>query len=96
MHRIFCQEIPGEESVFSPEAREAEHLFKVFRARPGDAVEMLDGRGNRARGEVLPQRQIRVLQHEHVAEPVENEVATDTTKMNATRPQVIFSRMSVV
>lgn len=71
MHRIFCQEIPGEETVFSPEAREAEHLFKVFRARPGDAVEMLDGRGNRARGEVLPQRQIRVLQSEHVAVPAE-------------------------
>lgn len=71
MHRIFCQEIPGADTVFTPESREAEHLFKVFRARPGDAVELLDGRGHRARGEVLAQRQIRVTECETVAEPAE-------------------------
>ena len=72
MHRIFCQEIPGEDTVFSPEPREAEHLFKVFRARPGEAVEILDGRGNRARGEVLPQRQVRVIACEHLPEPADD------------------------
>lgn len=71
MHRIFCSNIPGVGVELKPDAREAEHLFKVFRARPGEAVEMLDGRGNRARGEVLPQRQIKVTACEHISEPAE-------------------------
>ena len=71
MHRIFCQEIPGEESVFSPDAREAEHLFKVFRARPGDKVGILDGKGGRAYGEVADKRTIRVETVETVPEPEE-------------------------
>ena len=58
MHRIFCSEIPEAGEVFLPAPREAEHLFKVFRARPGDAVELLDGRGKRAEAEVIPGKQL--------------------------------------
>ena len=71
MHRIFCTEIPAPESVYTPEAREAEHLFKVFRARPGDEVELLDGRGKLARAEVVPNRQLRIKSLEICPEPEE-------------------------
>lgn len=71
MHRIFCSSIPGEGVEFKPEAREAEHLFKVFRARPGEAVELLDGRGNRARGTVIEQKMIRIDQLETADIPAE-------------------------
>ena len=71
MHRIFCSNIPGEGVEFKPEAREAEHLFKVFRARPGDAVELLDGSGSRARGTVLEQKMIRIEHIETIDIPAE-------------------------
>lgn len=58
MRTIFHTHIgtPGEH--FQPEAREAEHLFKVFRARPGDRVLVMDGRGNRAEAEVVDKKQL--------------------------------------
>ena len=71
MHRIFCTEIPEAGSVFTPDSRESEHLFKVFRARPGDAVELLDGRGSRAAAEVLPGRQVQVNEVKFCPEPEE-------------------------
>ena len=71
MHRIFCSNIPGEGVEFKPDAREAEHLFKVFRARPGEAVELLDGCGSRARGTVIEQKMIRIDQVETADIPAE-------------------------
>lgn len=48
MRKFFCKELtaPGE-AVFLEE-REAEHLFRVLRAREGDEVELLTGDGRRA------------------------------------------------
>lgn len=59
MHSIFHTHIgePGE--VFIPEAREAEHLFRVFRARPGDKVLVMDGCGGRGEAEVVDKKQLR-------------------------------------
>ena len=71
MHRIFCTEIPEAGEVFQPASREAEHLFKVFRARPGDAVELLDGRGKRAEAEVIPGKQLIINTVSVCAEPEE-------------------------
>ena len=71
MHRIFCSNIPGVGVELKPDAREAEHLFKVFRARPGEAVELLDGRGSRARGTVIEQKMIRIDQVETAGIPAE-------------------------
>lgn len=71
MHRIFCSVIPQAGEEFRPEAREAEHLFKVFRARPGEAVELLDGRGSRARGAVIEQKMIRIESVETAEIPAE-------------------------
>lgn len=71
MHRIFCDMIPDEGSVFTPPEREAEHLFKVFRARPGDAVELLDGHGKRADAEVMPGKMVAVHRVHVCPEPEE-------------------------
>lgn len=71
MHRIFCGEIPDAGEVFLPAPREAEHLFKVFRARPGDAVELLDGRGKRAEAEVIPGKQLIIHRVSVCEEPQE-------------------------
>jgi 16S rRNA (uracil1498-N3)-methyltransferase len=71
MHRIFCSNIPGVGVEFKPDARESEHLFKVFRARPGEAVELLDGRGSRASGTVIEQKMIRIDQVETAGIPAE-------------------------
>lgn len=71
MHRIFCSVIPQAGEEFRPEAREAEHLFKVFRARPGEVVELLDGRGSCARGTVIEQKMIRIKSVETAEIPAE-------------------------
>ena len=49
--------VPGE--LFAPEPREAEHLFRVIRARPGDRVLVMDGRGGRAEAEVVGRESLR-------------------------------------
>ena len=71
MHRVFCTIIPDTGETAELEAREKEHLFKVFRARPGDEVEMLDGRGTIAHAVVEDDRNLRVFSREVVPEPAE-------------------------
>ena len=71
MHRIFCTDMPAPGELYQPGQKEAEHLFKVFRARPGDAVELLDGRGSFARGVVEAGRMVRIEDVNTVAEPAE-------------------------
>lgn len=59
MRTVFHTHIgkPGE--VFTPEPREAEHLFRVFRARPGEKVLVMDGKGGRGEAEVVDKKQLR-------------------------------------
>ena len=71
MHRVFCTDIPEAGMYAVLESREAEHLFKVFRARPGDSVELLDGRGVRAQGVVESGKMLKVLARETLPEPEE-------------------------
>lgn len=71
MHRVFCSQIPEAGESVSPEPREAEHLFKVMRARCGENVELLDGKGVRAAGVIEKDRSIRVTAREVVPEPEE-------------------------
>jgi len=59
---IFHTHIGKTGELFQPEPREAEHLFKVFRARPGDKVLVMDGRGGRAEAEVVDKKQLRFLE----------------------------------
>ena len=62
MRTIFHSHIGKTGELFQPEAREAEHLFRVFRARPGDRVLVMDGRGGRAEAEVVDKKQLRFLE----------------------------------
>ncbi|MBE6377816.1 MAG: RsmE family RNA methyltransferase [Lentisphaerae bacterium] len=71
MHRVFCTDIPEAGGCAELEPREKEHLFKVFRARQGDEVELLDGRGTRARGVVGSDRSVMICSKEAVPEPAE-------------------------
>ena len=64
--------VPGE--LFIPEPREAEHLFRVFRARPGDRVLVMDGKGGRGEAEVADKKQLRFL---NVLPPVSQEIELD-------------------
>ena len=52
--------VPGE--LFTQEPREAEHLFRVFRARPGEKVLVMDGLGGRGEAEVVDKKQLRFLE----------------------------------
>ena len=62
MRTIFHTHIGKQGELFQIEAREAEHLFRVFRARPGDRVLVMDGRGGRAEAEVVDKKQLRFLE----------------------------------
>ena len=48
MHSFFRESLPLPGTEFELPKRESEHLFRVFRAAPGDKVEILDGRGGSA------------------------------------------------
>lgn len=71
MHRFFCSDIPETGSPALLDAREAEHLFKVFRAREGDEIELLDGHGVRAGGVVGAGKTVTVTWRETIPEPEE-------------------------
>ena len=71
MHRVFCTDIPEAGIFVELEPREKEHLFKVFRARPGEEVELLDGHGVRARGVVEDGKKILINHREVLPEPAE-------------------------
>ena len=69
MHRVFCTDIPEPGNSVIPESREAEHLFKVFRARAGENVELMDGKGVLARGVIEKDKSITVLSRQQLPEP---------------------------
>ncbi len=69
MHSFFCDTIGDAASRPSLEEREYDHLFRTLRARPGDEIRLLDGRGGVALARVLPGREVEILQSETVPEP---------------------------
>lgn len=71
MHRVYCSVIPEAGGSVTLEARENEHLFKVFRARPGEEVEILDGNGKVASAVVEAGKTLRIISCKLFPEPVE-------------------------
>ena len=57
---------PG--SFLCLDSREEAHLFRILRARPGETVALLDGRGSIGTAIVEPDRQLR-LKSKHVVPP---------------------------
>lgn len=70
MHSFFCDTIGDAGSQPFLDARERDHLFKTLRARPGDEIRLLDGRGTVARARVLPGREVEVLEQRQFPLPV--------------------------
>ena len=69
MRTLFVENLPVTGGEVAPERREAEHLFRVLRAAPGERFRLLDGRGGRAVAEVLPGKLLRVEAREELPEP---------------------------
>lgn len=69
MHTFFIERMgkPGEAADLG--AGERDHLFKTLRARPGEVVELFDGRGGRMDGVVREGRVVEILTAERVPEP---------------------------
>ena len=68
-HTVFCDRFGEAGSFAELEREEAGHLFRVFRAREGDEVELLDGRGRRGIALVRADRQLELISVERVPEP---------------------------
>lgn len=69
MRTLFVENLPGPGCEVDLERREAEHLFRVLRAAPGERFRLLDGRGGRAVAGVLPGKALRVESLEQLPEP---------------------------
>ena len=69
MRTLFVENLPPAGGEVAPERREAEHLFRVLRAAPGERFRLLDGRGGVAVAEVLPGKVLRVVSAERLPEP---------------------------
>lgn len=68
-HTVFYREIPAPGEEFSLPEREEEHLFRVFRAAPGDEVKLLDGAGMVALAIVQKQHRLLLKEKRPIAIP---------------------------
>lgn len=69
MRTVFVENPPPPGGEVALEKREAEHLFRVLRAAPGERFRLLDGRGGVSVAEVLPGKVLRVETAERFPEP---------------------------
>ena len=59
-HTLFCSVISSEGEIQDLDRREMDHIFKIFRARVGDEVRLLDGKGTIGTAVVEANKVIRV------------------------------------
>ncbi len=69
MHSFYCREIPESGTLTQLEEHNAKHLFKTLRGKPGESVELLDGRGTVALAEIMPSRELLVKERSTAPEP---------------------------
>lgn len=69
MRRFFCSEVgdAGTAAVLDP--REASHLFKTLRAKPGERIELLDGEGVVAAAEIADDKVLTILSRRLIPRP---------------------------
>ena len=60
MHSFWMDDLPEPDAVFRLPPEEELHLFRILRARPGETVRLLNGRGAVAEAEVLAGRELRL------------------------------------
>ena len=68
MRTLFVENLPSPGGEVALERREAEHLFRVLRAAPGERFRLLDGSGGRAVAEVCSGKVLKVESLERVPE----------------------------
>lgn len=69
MHRVFVEEIAALQAVQPLTAGEEEHLFRVLRARPGDRVGVMDGRGGVSDAVVQEDRSVVIVSRRQAEAP---------------------------
>lgn len=63
MRRFYCENIPAPGNAAELDKEEAEHLFRTLRAREGERLSLMDGRGLTATATVAPGRSVIVDEH---------------------------------
>jgi 16S rRNA (uracil1498-N3)-methyltransferase len=69
MHCFFSENIDESGAIISLGDRENQHLFKTLRARRGDKVRLMDGKGKLALCEVTEAKELRVLEVDFKEKP---------------------------
>lgn len=69
MHSFFCNTIMNEGSCAELEERDSHHLFKTLRAREGEIVGLMDGKGTIATAKVVENRRVLVTEWKLVQPP---------------------------
>ena len=64
MHAFFIGSLPEPGTAPELERGESDHLFRTLRARPGDRVRLLDGRGGAGIAVVEAERRLRLLERD--------------------------------
>ncbi len=62
MHCFFCEELTLESTIITLNKIENQHLFKTLRGRCGDKVELINGQGVFAIGEVSDDKSIKIME----------------------------------
>ena len=70
MHAFFIGSLPEPGSLLSLDSGENAHLFRTLRARPGETIRLLDGRGGAGTAVIEPGQQIRLISCDRQQPPV--------------------------
>ena len=69
MHSFWMDVLPEPSTVFRLPSEEESHLFRILRARPGERVRLLDGKGGSAEAEVRSGRDLELISRRTAPEP---------------------------
>lgn len=69
MHSFWVETLPENGSQFRLAKEEETHLFRILRARPGEQVQVLDGKGGIGIAEVMEDKFLSLLEGRNAAKP---------------------------
>jgi 16S rRNA (uracil1498-N3)-methyltransferase len=69
MHSFYCRNIPETGQAVRLEIHDEKHLFKTLRGKPGDPIELLDGRGVSAQALITSTRALEITGRISTPEP---------------------------
>ncbi len=71
MHSFWVEHLPENGAQFRLEREEETHLFRILRARPGDVVQVLDGKGGIGLAEVAQDKYLQLQSGRTVPRPAQ-------------------------